>query len=602
MNHYIFEYNKYKNTISEISKSIETDDEKKYFSQFFCSEILHRFWTIKTHGYNYSITSYNFNGTFEIDSLECVLELSNEMAKLLSDLDINSAGYYIGNIYTTLLPKKHRAKIGAYYTPPVLVDRLMSTIDNNNFDWSNSKIIDPACGGAAFLGALSIHLIEKLSNKYNEKEIVNIINKNLSGYEIDSFAAWISQTLLELSTFPYFKEKGIKINKIVHVQDSLDIDNSLYDSFDLVIGNPPYGKIKLNDNLKLKYKRSLYGHANLYGLFMDLAVRLAKKNGYVAFVTPTSFLGGHYFKKLRELLVDKAPLVNIDFIEDRNGVFSDVLQETALATFCKSKDSNNTSSVNEIKTSNSLNNIEVNLVGSFKLNKNTDKPWLLPRTKKQLCSFYKAVNMNLYLADYGYEINTGQLVWNRHKSQLRRKYNRSYYPLIWAESILPDGKFLFQARRKNHVPYIKVKSDQQYLITNEESILVQRTTSKEQDKRIIAAILDKSFLNKYTNGVVIENHINIIKKKKDSILSIEGLNYLLNSKEVDEIFRCISGSVAVSAYEINSIPLPPFNDILKLEDLISKNKNKKTIDDYITKIYGALLNDTKRNTKRRTNI
>lgn len=602
MNNYIFEYNKYKNTINEISKSIEDDSEKKYFSQFFCSEILQRFWKIKTYGFNYSITSYNFDNTYEIDSLECVLKLADEIAKLLSDLDINSAGYYIGNIYTTLLPKKLRAKIGAYYTPPVLVDRLMSTIDNYDFDWSNSKIIDPACGGAAFLGALSIHLIEKLNNKYNEEQIVKIINNNLIGFEIDSFAAWISQTLLELSTFPFFKNKNIRINKIVHVQDSLDINDSLYENFDLVIGNPPYGKVKLNDDLKLKYKRSLYGHANLYGLFMDLAVRLAKKDGYVAFVTPTSFLGGHYFKKLRELLVDKAPLVNIDFIQDRNGVFSDVLQETALATFIKSEDFNTNSSVHEIKTSNSLSHIDINLVGSFKLKRNTDKPWLLPRSNKQLCSFYKAVNMNLYLADYGYEINTGQLVWNRHKSQLRSKYNKSFHPLIWAESILPDGKFLFQARRKNHVPYIKVEPDQEYLITNEESILVQRTTSKEQDKRIIAAILNKNFLSKYTNGVVIENHINIIKKKNESILSIEGLNYLLNSKEVDEIFRCISGSVAVSAYEINSIPLPPFNEILKLEDLISKNKNKKIIDDYITKIYGALLNDTKRITNRRTNI
>ena len=104
--------------------------------------------------------------------------------------------------------------------------------------------------------------------------------------------------------------------------------------------------------------------------------------------------------------------------------------------------------------------------------------------------------MNMHLRDYGYEVNTGQLVWNRHKDQLRKNNpSNKNLPLIWAESILPDGEFHFQATRRNHVPYIKINEKQKFLITNEEAILVQRTTSKEQEKRIIAAILPKKFLH-----------------------------------------------------------------------------------------------------------
>lgn len=599
---YLLEYNKYKNILNEISKSLTTDEERLAFSKYVCYKIICRFWDFTTDDESYNINEYTNIKNFHFESRFNLNGLIESLAKLLSNLDISTAGYYIGNIYTTLLPTKLRSEIGAYYTPPVLVDRLLSTIDNYDLDWSKSRIIDPACGGAAFLGALCEYIFKKLSHSHTKQQIVQIINNNISGYEIDSFAAWISQTLLELSTFPYIVKSKLRIKKLVHVGDSLNISESLYNNYDLVIGNPPYGKVKLNENIKSKYNRSLYGHANLYGLFIDLSLRLLKDNGYIAFVIPTSFLGGHYFKKLRQLLVSSAPLKNIDFIKDRTGVFSDVLQETVLATFCKNNEKFITSRVNEICTSNSIDNIEITEIGEFKTKYDTDKPWLLPRSLKQLQTFYNAVNMNLYLSDYGYEINTGQLVWNRHKNQLRTRFRKEYLPLIWAESILPNGEFHYQAKRKNHEPYIKVLPDQNFLITNEEAILVQRTTSKEQNKRIIAAVLNKDFLDTYKNGVVIENHINIIKKKKDSILSIKCLNYLLNSNEVDNIFRCISGSVAVSAYELNSIPMPPFDKILELEKLINDNKSERKINEFISKIYGAVLYDTKRYTNCRTNL
>jgi adenine-specific DNA-methyltransferase len=56
------------------------------------------------------------------------------------------------------------------------------------------------------------------------------------------------------------------------------------------------------------------GHANLYGVFTDLALRWTAPRGVIASVTSTSFLAGEYFKA-------------------RRGVFEDVLQETLLATW-----------------------------------------------------------------------------------------------------------------------------------------------------------------------------------------------------------------------------------------------------------------------------
>lgn len=67
-------------------------------------------------------------------------------------------------------------------------------------------------------------------------------------------------------------DSGTHLPKLVHVCDSLKHVPSTGD-FDLVIGYPPYGRIALSAALRPRFRRSLYGHANLYGIFTDLASR-----------------------------------------------------------------------------------------------------------------------------------------------------------------------------------------------------------------------------------------------------------------------------------------------------------------------------------------
>ncbi|WP_232209347.1 hypothetical protein [Sphingomonas sp. SKA58] len=68
-------------------------------------------------------------------------------------------------------------------------------------------------------------------------------------------------------------------------------------------------------------------------MFTDIAVRWTKKGGTIAYLTPTSFLFGHYYSALRTLIAKEAPPVAIDFVHARRDVFEDVLQETLLAAY-----------------------------------------------------------------------------------------------------------------------------------------------------------------------------------------------------------------------------------------------------------------------------
>jgi adenine-specific DNA-methyltransferase len=160
------------------------------------------------------------------------------------------------------------------------------------------------------------------------------------------------------------------------------------------------------------------------------------------------------------------------------------------------------------------------------------------------------------------------------------------YPLIWAESVTTEGEFNFSAVRRNHQPYFHVHSGQGYLVTRESCVLVQRTTAKEQKRRLIAALLPVEFIEKY-GGVVVENHLNMIRSsEKKPVISLDGITTILNTKTLDIAFRCISGTVAVSAFELNTLPMPSPEQMKTLERLIRRGAARDIIERTVARIYG----------------
>jgi len=412
----------------------------------------------------------------------------------------------------------------------------------------------------------------------------NIVAR-VAGIELDGFLAWASQVFVEAALLPLTAAYGSTVPLIVTNSDALTAPATwLAGSFDLVIGNPPYGRTSLAPDLRQTYQKSLYGHANLYGVFTHLATMLVRPGGLVGYVTPTSFLGGQYFKELRRLLLDTAPPLAVDFITDRSGVFEDVLQETLLVVL-KAQRPGQSVRVQSVKPTGLAQPSQVGHIGTIPLMASGDEPWLLPRTVEHQGLLAKTHSLRCRLSDYGYQVSTGPLVWNRHKDQLSGNPDSSTYPLIWAESIRPDGTFRFAAERRNHLPYFHPRPRQGHLVTSGPCVLVQRTTAKEQERRIVAACLPGSFVSQH-GGVVVENHLNVIRPMNGKPrVGLEALTALLNSSTVDAVFRCISGSVAVSAYELESLPLPEVELARQLETMLQENCPREVIEARIAEMY-----------------
>lgn len=511
-----------------------------------------------------------------------VMELARAVGEEVAGLPIEDAAFQLSATYTALVPDSVRSQFGMYYTPPALTDRLLDMVEACGANWRKARVLDPACGGGAFLLPVAMRMRKSLHGMSAGEQLTSITSR-LRGFEIDPFAAWLTQTWLEIALADLSESSGLPVPDLVEVCDTLDQkpDTVLYD---VVVGNPPYGRVSLSDTHRTEFARSLYGHANLYGVFTDIALRWTQPGGTIAFVTPPSFLSGQYFKALRSLLAREAPPHSLDFIAARRGVFEDVLQETILATYVRGGKTTQ-ATVHSLDVS-AEGAATIENIGTFELPIDASGPWLAPRDKSQALLLEAAGRMPGRLQNWGYEVSTGPLVWNRYKSQLRDKPAAQNLPIIWAEAITTPGGIVHRADKRNHMPYIRLLPADGWLRVTSPCVLVQRTTAKEQPRRLIAAEMPLSFIEAH-GGVVVENHLNMVRAIAGQTPKVDtaAVAAILNSRTVDSLFRCISGSVAVSAFELEALPLPSAAQMKVITRLIAKGASADQLEAAIAKIY-----------------
>jgi len=197
--------------------------------------------------------------------------LARTIGQAAAKLDATQAGYAVGGIYTGLLPRRFRAAHGAYYTPPALCERLLDLAEAAGVDWSSARVLDPACGGGAFLAPVARRMVEALGCRL-PAAVLSDIQGRLAGFELDPFAAWMSQVFLDATLVELCDGPDIRSEPVVQVCDSL-ARHEPQDRFDLVIGNPPYGRVKLSPELRAAYQRSpMVSPAALVALLNSKAV------------------------------------------------------------------------------------------------------------------------------------------------------------------------------------------------------------------------------------------------------------------------------------------------------------------------------------------
>ena len=153
-------------------------------------------------------------------------------------------------LYASLSPEEYRAAmestLTAFYTPPVVIKAMYDALDRLGF--SQGNILEPSCGTGNFFGLLP----------------ESMQNSKLYGVEIDSLTGRLAKQL--------YQKANIAI-------EGFEKTNLPDDHFDVVLGNVPFGEIRVNDS---RYNAQKF---LIHDYFFAKALDKVRAGGVVMFIT-----------------------------------------------------------------------------------------------------------------------------------------------------------------------------------------------------------------------------------------------------------------------------------------------------------------------------
>lgn len=153
-------------------------------------------------------------------------------------------------LYASLSPEEYRAAmestLTAFYTPPVVIKAMYDVLDRLGF--SQGNILEPSCGTGNFFGLLP----------------ESMQNSKLHGVEIDSLTGRLAKQLYQ------------KANIAIEGFEKTNLPDA---HFDVVIGNVPFGEIRVNDS---RYNAQKF---LIHDYFFAKALDKVRAGGVVMFIT-----------------------------------------------------------------------------------------------------------------------------------------------------------------------------------------------------------------------------------------------------------------------------------------------------------------------------
>lgn len=348
------------------------------------------------------------------------------------------------------------------------------------------RILDPACGTGEFLLTAA--------ERWPAAE--------LEGWDVDS----------RLCTIARRNVPDARIRRC----DALT--SSPTPQFDLVIGNPPYYEFSPAPAVRAAYRDIINGRANIFSFFIKLGLNLLTPDGVLAYVVPPSMNNGAFFANLRQYILDRSGIVALKLL-DSASLFQEAQQRVMLLVLQHGKQSRR-----------------------YTFRK-TDRLIFSPQPKQLAAAYCKCTS----LAEQGFQVCTGRLVWNQHRDKLTADARRGIR-LIWASNIGQGRLHLDNSRRR---PAFVAWSP----ADRGPAIVVNRVTGSGREVRLRAAVVPAE------QAFVAENHVNVIfpphDKRLRSVRFLYRLAEHICSAEVSRMMGLVTGNTQVSARELELLlPIP----------------------------------------------
>lgn len=187
-----------RSSVLELSASL-ANENRPSFAESFSSAVVAAYWQVLHEGRPPPDSLAQPAGFHRVTLTPDVDSVARAIAAGMESVPPVAAAYSIGTLYTALLPEPLRAQHGIFYTPPELVECLLLMAEEAGVDWRTARVLDPACGGGAFLIAVAERMVRALSRAEPAIALQSIVAR-LQGFDIDCFGAWLAQAMVAIES------------------------------------------------------------------------------------------------------------------------------------------------------------------------------------------------------------------------------------------------------------------------------------------------------------------------------------------------------------------------------------------------------------------
>ena len=148
---------------------------------------------------------------------ERVAEYSAEIV----DITPSTARDVLKDLYQQLLPSSIRHRLGEYYTPDWLAQRVVNQVTRSQEALDPSKrLLDPACGSGTFLAEAISRMVKTAGDQSPNRTLQQIV-ENVVGFDLSPLAVQAAKVNYLLSLAPLLRHATEPISLPVYLADSV---------------------------------------------------------------------------------------------------------------------------------------------------------------------------------------------------------------------------------------------------------------------------------------------------------------------------------------------------------------------------------------------
>lgn len=439
-----------------------------------------------------------------------------------------------------------QSQLGQFFTPAPAA-ALVASLPRLGGLSGIVRVLDPGAGA----GSLTAALVNRL-----HRERPDLAMHIVAVETEEAVLPFLSDTLADCASLPNVT-CDLVAGDYLAGSTGLDADPRMCGPFDLVIMNPPYGKLPANHHDRRAVAQTVVDTPNLYAAFWALGVRSCKEGGQVVSIVPRSFANGTYFQPFRRWLLDSMRLDTLHVFESRATVFADtgVLQENVIVSgtvgarpgrvvLSASVGPADDVTVQEVPASAVVQPSDPHRFVRF-----TDGATRVPEAA---C---------FTLADLGLTVSTGRVVDFRCRQWLSSDpHEAGTVPLVYPGNVRSGGVEWPRSIRKPQSFRATEEAARKWVVPAGVYTVIKRFSAKEERRRVVAGVWDSP------GEPAFENHLNYVHERGCG-LDVDlarGLSVWLNSKPLDDLFRTFSGHTQVNAGDLRVLPFPSREHLVML--------------------------------------